>query len=66
MSEQLSSADGGYELSVPLAAFKLFANCYQDRIFYSVRGVIAYKHALPSTTSSDYAITQITPTLSGQ
>lgn len=96
----MSSADGGYELSVPLAAFELFANRYQDRIFYSVRStsglpiagdgelqryqaapqieqdkyfvttlrgeqvrVIAYKLALLSTTSSDYAITQ---TLSGQ
>jgi two-component system sensor histidine kinase TctE len=102
ISEQLSSIDGGYEISVPPAAFELFANSYQDRIFYSVhsksglliagdgelplytealqieqekyflttlRGeqvrVIAYKHALPSTTSSDYAITQIAQTLHG-
>lgn len=102
ISEQLSSIDGGYEISVPPAAFELFANIYQDRIFYSVhsksglliagdgelplykgelqieqekyfltmlRGeqvrVIAYKHALPSTTSSDYAITQIAQTLHG-
>lgn len=102
ISEQLSSIDGGYEISVPPAAFELFANRYQDRIFYAVhsksglliagdgelplykealqieqeqyflstlRGepvrVIAYKHALPSTTSSDYAITQIAQTLHG-
>ena len=102
ISEQLSKIDGGYELSVPPAAFELFANSYQDRIFYSVhsksglliagdgelplyqgalqieqeqyflttlRGdqvrVIAYKHALPSTTSTDYAITQIAQTLHG-
>lgn len=102
ISEQLSSIDGGYEISVPPAAFELFANSYHDRIFYSVhsksglliagdgelplykgelqieqekyfmttlRGeqvrVIAYKHALPSTTSSDYAITQIAQTLHG-
>jgi two-component system sensor histidine kinase TctE len=102
ISEQLASIDGGYEISVPPAAFELFANSYQDRIFYSVhsksglliagdgelplyqgelqieqekyslatlRGepvrVIAYKHALPSTTSSDYAITQIAQTLHG-
>jgi two-component system sensor histidine kinase TctE len=102
ISEQLATIDGGYELSVPPAAFELFANRYQDRIFYSVlsksgmliagdgelplytgelqieqekyflttlRGepvrVIAYKHALPSTTSSDYAITQIAQTLHG-
>ncbi|HEU4373793.1 MAG TPA: sensor histidine kinase [Telluria sp.] len=102
ISEQLSSIDGGYEISVPPAAFELFANRYHDRIFYSVhsksglliagdgelplyqdalqieqdnyflttlRGepvrVIAYKHALPSTTSSDYAITQIAQTLHG-
>lgn len=102
ISEQLSSIDGGYEISVPPAAFELFANSFQDRIFYSVhsksglliagdgelplykgelqieqekyfmatmRGeqvrVIAYKHALPSTTSSDYAITQIAQTLHG-
>jgi two-component system sensor histidine kinase TctE len=102
ISEQLSTIDGGYELSVPPAAFELFANSYHDRIFYSVhsksgmliagdgelplykdalqieqekyflstiRGepvrVIAYKHALPSTTSSDYAITQVAQTLHG-
>lgn len=102
ISEQLSTIDGGYELSVPPAAFELFANRYHDRIFFSVhsksgmliagdgelplykgalqieqekyflatiRGepvrVIAYKHALPSTTSSDYAITQIAQTLHG-
>jgi two-component system sensor histidine kinase TctE len=102
ISEQLSSIDGGYEISVPPAAFELFANSYHDRIFYSVRSksglliagddelplyqgelqieqekyflvtfrgeqvrVIAYKHALPSTRSSDYAITQIAETLHG-
>lgn len=102
ISEQLASIDGGYEISVPPAAFELFANSYKDRIFYSVhsksglliagdgelplyqgelqieqekyslttlRGepvrVIAYKHALPSTTSSDYAVTQIAQTLHG-
>ncbi|MDB5936503.1 MAG: sensor histidine kinase [Massilia sp.] len=102
ISEQLSTIDGGYEISVPPAAFELFANRYQDRIFYSVhsksglliagdgelplyggelqieqekyfltslRGepvrVIVYKHALPSTTSSDYAITQVAQTLHG-
>ncbi|MDL2355825.1 MAG: sensor histidine kinase [Pseudomonadota bacterium] len=102
ISEQLSSIDGGYEISVPPAAFELFASSHHDRIFYSVhsksglliagdgelplykgalqieqeqyfiatlRGeqvrVIAYKHALPSTTSSDYAITQIAQTLHG-
>lgn len=102
ISEQLSSIDGGYEISVPPAAFELFANSYHDRIFYSVRSksglliagdgelplykgelqieqekyfltslrgepvrVIVYKHALPSTTSSDFAITQIAQTLRG-
>lgn len=102
ISEQLSSIDGGYEISVPPAAFELFADRYQDRIYYSVhsrsglliagdgelplfqdklpieqekyflttiRGepvrVIAYKHALPSTNSSDYAITQVAQTMHG-
>ena len=100
ISEQLATIDGGYEISVPPAAFELFANNDQDRVFYSVhsksglliagdgelaiyphplqveqeryflatiRGeavrVIAYKHALPSTTSNDYAVTQIAQTL---
>jgi len=102
ISEQLATVDGGYEINVPPAAFELFANKYQDRVFYSVRSksglliagdeelqvyetplqieqekyflttirgepvrVIAYAHALPSTTSSDYAITQIAQTLHG-
>ena len=102
ISEQLSTIDGGYEISVPPAAFELFANSYQDRIFYSVQSksgiliagdgelpqyqgalqieqekyylttirgqpvrVIAYKHALPSTNLSDYAVTQIAQTLNG-
>ncbi|MES2068871.1 MAG: sensor histidine kinase [Pseudomonadota bacterium] len=100
ISEQLATIDGGYEISVPPAAFELFASEYQDRVFYSVRSksglliagdeelaiyqaplqieqekyfnatirgepvrVIAYSHALPSTTSSDYAITQVAQTL---
>ena len=100
ISEQLATIDGAYEISVPPAAFELFANNHQDHVFYSVhsksgvliagdselqmyphpleveqeeyflatlRGepvrVIAYKHALPSTTSSDYAVTQIAQTL---
>lgn len=102
ISEQLSTIDGGYEISVPPAAFELFANNARDRIFYSVRSksgiliagdgelpiypgalqieqekyflttirgelvrVIAYKHALPSTNSSDFAVTQVAQTLYG-
>ncbi len=38
ISEQLSKADGSYEISIPPAAFELFANEYQDRVYYSVRG----------------------------
>src|SRR5450830_629859 len=37
ISEQLATIDGGYEISVPPAAFELFANEYHDRVFYSVR-----------------------------
>lgn len=102
ISEQLSGVEGGYEISVPPAAFELFASEYHDRIFYSVRSksglliagddelqrfptplpiereeffvstirgepvrVIAYAHALPSTVSQDYAITQIAQTVRG-
>jgi two-component system sensor histidine kinase TctE len=36
ISEQLVFADGGYEISVPPAAFELFNSKYQDRIFYAV------------------------------
>ncbi|MFZ6813397.1 sensor histidine kinase [Undibacterium sp. Rencai35W] len=100
ISEQLNTIDGGYEISIPPAAFELFASKYQDRVFYSVRSkkghlisgdeelstyssdlqieqekyflthirgelvrVIAYAHALPSTSSNDYAVTQIAQTL---
>lgn len=102
ISEQLSSADGIYEINVPPAAFELFASRYQDRVFYSVRSrggiliagdaelaaypahlttdegayfsavvrgtpvrVVAFKHALPSSGSNDYAITQIAQSLQG-
>lgn len=102
ISEPLAKIDGGYEISIPPAAFELFANKTQDRVFYSVRSksgillagdadmplyagvleieqekyflasmrgepvrVIAYKHALPSTRSNDYAITEVAQTLHG-
>ncbi|WLI91160.1 sensor histidine kinase [Massilia sp. R2A-15] len=102
ISEPLAKIDGGYEISIPPAAFELFANKTQDRVFYSVRSksgillagdadmplyagaleieqekyflasmrgepvrVIAYKHALPSTRSTDYAITEVAQTLHG-
>jgi two-component system sensor histidine kinase TctE len=102
ISEQLATVDGGYEISIPPAAFEIFANQYQDRVFYSVRTksglliagdeelatytktlateegayfagtirgapvrVIAFKHALPSTISTDYAVTQIAQTTNG-
>jgi two-component system sensor histidine kinase TctE len=102
ISEQLSTIEGGYEISVPPAAFELFANEYKDRVYYSVRSksglliagdedletyphkleieqekyfmttmrgepvrVIAYAQSLPSTVSSDYAITQVAQTLRG-
>lgn len=102
ISEQLAKIDGSYEISVPPAAFELFASKYRDRVFYSVRSkkglliagdeelstytaplqleqekyflssirgepvrVIVYAHALPSTASGDYAITQVAQTLRG-
>ena len=102
ISEQLATIEGGYEISVPPAAFELFANQYHDLVFYSVRSksglliagddelknytaplqieqekyflttirgepvrVIVYAHSLPSTTSNDYAITQVAQTLRG-
>ena len=37
ISEQLVSIDGGYEISIPPAAFELFSSEYKDHIFYSVR-----------------------------
>src|SRR5450830_48138 len=37
ISEPLAQIDGGYEISIPPAAFELFANKTQDRVFYSVR-----------------------------
>lgn len=37
IAEQLLSVDGGFEISVPPAAFELFANKYKDHVFYSVR-----------------------------
>lgn len=37
ISEQLSKVDGGYEISIPPAAFELLANEYKDRVYYSVR-----------------------------
>ena len=100
ISEQLVKTNGSYEISVPPAAFELFANEYKDRVYYAVRSkngvlidgdedlaiypgklqieqekyfmstmrgepvrVIAYASALPSTTSGDYAITQVAQTL---
>ncbi|WP_317205555.1 sensor histidine kinase [Janthinobacterium sp.] len=102
IAEQLATIDGGYEISVPPAAFELLADNEHDRVFYSVRSksglliagdaelapytrplqieqeqyflssvrgepvrVIAYQHALPSTISSDYAVTQVAQTLHG-
>jgi two-component system sensor histidine kinase TctE len=100
ISEQLVFSDGGYEISVPPAAFELFENSYRDRVFYSVRSkegllisgvdelapydgvlaiddaryylarlhgevvrVIAYAHALPDSSTGNYAITQVAQTL---
>ncbi|MFZ6756166.1 sensor histidine kinase [Undibacterium sp. Ji50W] len=100
ISEQLVIVDGAYEISIPPAAFELFASKYKDHVFYSVRSkngvlisgdeelvsyhsslqieqgkyflttirgepvrVIAYAHALPSTSNNDYAITQVAQTL---
>ncbi|WP_394778659.1 sensor histidine kinase [Undibacterium sp.] len=37
ISEQISKTDGAYEISIPPAAFELFASEYKDRIYYSVR-----------------------------
>ena len=37
ISEQVTRVDGTYEVSVPPAAFELFANRYRDRVFFSVR-----------------------------
>jgi two-component system, OmpR family, sensor histidine kinase TctE len=100
ISEQLVFSDGGYEISVPPAAFELFENKFKDRVYFSVRSkdgqliagddelaphaeplsieedryfvaklhgdivrVIAYAHALPDSSSGDYAITQVAQTL---
>jgi two-component system sensor histidine kinase TctE len=37
ISEQLVAVDGSYEISVPPAAFELFANEYKDRVYFAVR-----------------------------
>ena len=37
ISEQLNQADGAYEINVPPAAFELFADQYEDLVFYAVR-----------------------------
>lgn len=37
IAEQLVAQEDGYEISIPPAAFELFANQYQDHVFYSVR-----------------------------
>lgn len=37
ISEQLVKTNGSYEISVPPAAFELFANEYKDRVYYAVR-----------------------------
>lgn len=100
ISEQLTAVDGGYEITVPPAAFELLADEYKDHVYYAVRSksgqliagsgkleiyadrlqieqekyflstmsgeavrVIAYAHALPSTASGDYAVTQVAQTL---
>jgi two-component system sensor histidine kinase TctE len=102
ISEQLVFSDGGYEISVPPAAFELFKNKYKDRVYFSVRSkegklisgvdelasyerilpieeeryfvarlngevvrVIAYAHALPNSSTGDYAVTQVAQTLYG-
>jgi two-component system sensor histidine kinase TctE len=102
ISEQLVFGDGGYEISVPPAAFELFKNKYKDRVYFSVRSkegalisgvdelppyegslpieeeryfvarlhgevvrIIAYAHALPNSSSGDYAVTQVAQTLYG-
>lgn len=100
ISERLTVTDNAYEITIPPAAFELFANPYKDRVFYSVRSqhglliagnqelpayqaplqieqekyflttirgepvrVIAYAHALPNKSYTDYAITQVAQTL---
>jgi len=37
ISEQLSEADGAYEINIPPAAFELFADEHEDMVFYAVR-----------------------------
>lgn len=37
ISEQLVAVNGSYEISVPPAAFELFANEYKDRVYFAVR-----------------------------
>ncbi|MBS1228076.1 MAG: two-component system [Proteobacteria bacterium] len=100
ISEQLVFSDGGYEISVPPAAFELFENKFQDHVYFSVRSkdgkliagddelaayeeslpieeeryfvarlhgevvrVIVFAHALPDSSTGDYAITQVAQTL---
>jgi len=100
ISEQLVFSDGGYEISVPPAAFELFENKFKDRVYFSVRSkdgkliagddelaaheeslpieeeryfvarlhgevvrVIVFAHALPDSSTGDYAITQVAQTL---
>ena len=102
ISEQLVFSDGGYEISVPPAAFELFENKFKDRVYFSVRSkdgkliagddglaayaealpidegryfvaklhgevvrVIVFAHALPDSSTGDYAITQVAQTLFG-
>ena len=102
ISEQLVFSDGGYDISVPPAAFELFESRFKDRVYFSVRSkdgqliagddallayadalpieedrffvtrlhgevvrVIAYAHALPDSSTGDYAITQVAQTLYG-
>ncbi|HXA46784.1 MAG TPA: sensor histidine kinase N-terminal domain-containing protein, partial [Burkholderiaceae bacterium] len=102
ISEQLVKMDGSYEISIPPAAFELFASEYKDHVYYAVRSksglliagseelppyqgqlqieqekyyeiairgepsrVIAYAQSLPSTSSGDFAITQVAQTLRG-
>ncbi|MBA5638620.1 sensor histidine kinase [Duganella sp. LX20W] len=37
ISEQLSAADGAYEINIPPAAFELFADEHEDLVYYAVR-----------------------------
>src|ERR1019366_6644292 len=37
ISEQLVATNGSYEISIPPAAFELFANEYKDRVYFAVR-----------------------------